>query len=73
MENYRFKIGDMISSNCGDYGLVLNVGPRPDDDGTGKIGVYVLWAKESLSYWMHINEPTIQLYADINKEVKHEC
>ena len=70
MKKTRFKVGDMISSDCGDHGVVLNVGPRPDYDDIDKMGVYVVWAKEKLSFWMHIDEPTIQLYAEARKEVK---
>ena len=32
MKKDRFKIGDLLISDCGDYGLVLEIGPRPDDD-----------------------------------------
>ena len=67
MKQYGFEIGDMISSICGDYGVVLSVGPRPDNHGNGKIGVYALWAREQLAFWMHIDEPTIQLYTESNK------
>ena len=61
MKQNRFKIGDLIKSQCGDQGLVLQVSCRPDDDGTNKLGVYAHWAKEGLSFWMNMNEPTIQL------------
>tara|TARA_R110002110_G_scaffold413872_1_gene642192 strand:- start:382 stop:582 length:201 start_codon:yes stop_codon:yes gene_type:complete len=66
MKNKRFEVGDLISSQCGDSGVVLEIGTRPDDDGTGKIGVYVLWAKEGLSFWMNLDEPTIQLNTECN-------
>jgi hypothetical protein len=63
MKNKRFKVGDLINSQCGDSGVILEIGPRPDDDGTEKIGIYVLWAKEGFSFWMDLEEPTIQLSA----------
>ena len=61
MKKNRFKIGDLLISDCGDYGMVLEIGPRPDDDGTGKMGVNVLWAKEGIPFWMNMNEPTIKI------------
>ena len=67
----RFKIGDMIVSACGDYGLVLKTGLKPNDGGSGKMGVYAHWAKEKLSFWMDMDEPEIELYAQ--KEKKNEC
>lgn len=65
--NNRFKIGDMIVSTCGDHGLVLQTGRRPDDDGTGKMGVYAYWAKEGLSFWLDMGEPTVELFCSKEK------
>tara|TARA_R110000851_G_scaffold88582_1_gene193420 strand:- start:965 stop:1174 length:210 start_codon:yes stop_codon:yes gene_type:complete len=62
MNKNRFKIGDMIISTCGDHGLVLKTGTRPNDDGSGKMGVYARWAKEKLSFWMDMDEPAIELF-----------
>lgn len=67
MRKEKFKIGDLLVSDCGDHGLVLDVGPRPDDDGTGKTGVNVLWANESLAFWMNMDEPTIKLKKELVK------
>jgi len=65
----RFKIGDMIISICGDHGLVLKTGSRPNDDGSGKMGVYARWAKEKLSFWMDMDEPAIELFCSKGEEV----
>ena len=78
MNCYRFKIGDMIKSSkihttVADHGIVLNVGPRPDD-GEGNLGVYAYWVSEGLAFWMNMNEPQLTLYAESNKGGrKHEC
>ena len=64
MKKNRFKVGDLIKSQCGDQGLVIEVSNRPDDDGSNKLGVYALWAKGGLSFWMNLNEPTIQLHTE---------
>ncbi len=72
MKKKRFEIGDMIISKCGDKGLVLKVGPRPDD-GIGKMGVYAHWVNENLSFWMDIDEPQLKLYAESKKENRYEC
>jgi hypothetical protein len=71
MNRNRFKIGDMIVSACGDYGLVLKTGPNPYVNGGNKMGVYAHWAKEKLSFWMDMDEPELELFAQ--KEKKNEC
>ena len=45
-----------------DFGVVLKTGPRPDDDGNRIMGVYAHWAKEGFSFWVDMDEPTIELY-----------
>ena len=60
----RFKVGDIIQSKCGDKGLVLKTGQRPDVCDIKKMGVYAQWAKESLAFWMDMDEPQISLYAE---------
>ena len=72
MKNNRFKIGDIISSQCGDSGIVLGVGRRPDDN-IGKLGVYAHWTKEKLAFWMDLDEPELQLCNDLKKEDQYEC
>ena len=62
MNDTRFKTGDMLISDCGDFGVVLKTGPRPDDDGNRIMGVYAHWAKEGFSFWVDMDEPTIELY-----------
>ncbi len=69
MDNNRFKIGDIIVSICGDYGLVLKTGLRTDDAGNGKAGVYARWAKEKLSFWMDMDEPAIELFCSKGEEI----
>jgi len=59
MNKNRFKIGDMIVSACGDYGLVLKTGSKPNDDCGGKM------------FWMDMDEPELELFAQ--KEKKNEC
>jgi len=72
MKKNRFKVGDIINSPCGDYGLVLTIGPRPDDN-IGKLGVQAHWVKEKLVFWMDLNEPELQLCNDLKKEEQYEC
>ena len=72
MKKNRFKIGDIINSTCGDCGLVLAIGPRPDDD-LRKLGVYAHWTKEGIAFWMDLNEPQLQLCNDLKKEEQYEC
>ena len=69
---YRFKIGDIISSQCGDSGIVLAIGPRPDDN-IGKLGVYAHWINEKIAFWINLDEPELQICKDFKKEVPHEC
>tara|TARA_R110002020_G_scaffold474479_3_gene706042 strand:- start:126 stop:335 length:210 start_codon:yes stop_codon:yes gene_type:complete len=69
MKGNRFKIGDMIISICGDYGLVLKTGPRPYNDGSGNMGVYAHWAKEKISFWMDMDEPAIELFCSKGEEI----
>ena len=71
MKKERFKIGDMISSECGDKGLVLKIGLRPDINDIEKTGVYAHWSKEGLAFWMDMDEPGLSLIAE--KERKYEC
>ena len=56
----RFGPGDLIKSVCGDYGVVKEVGKRPDD---GVPGVCAFWFKEGMSFWMNEDEPQIELAA----------
>jgi len=61
----------MISSECGDKGLVLKTGLRPDVGAIKKMGVYAHWVKENLAFWMDIDEPKLSLC--VEKEKKYEC
>ena len=72
MKKDRFNVGDIIGSPCGDYGLVLAIGPRPDYN-IGKLGVQVHWVKEKLVFWMDLDEPELQLCNDLKKEEQYEC
>ena len=69
MKKNKFKIGDMISSECGDKGLVLQIGQRPDVCDIKKMGVYAHWVKEGLAFWMDIDEPQISLYAEEGEKI----
>ena len=66
----KFEVGNNIKSKCGDTGLVLKIGIRPDVD-TQKMGVYAYWINEKLSFWMDMDEPQLSLCAE--KERKYEC
>jgi hypothetical protein len=78
MKSCRFNIGDMIKSSkihttVVDHGIVLDVGPRPDD-GEEKLGVYARWANEGFAFWMDMDEPQLTLYVESDKGGrKHEC
>ncbi len=61
----RFGVGDLIRSSCGDYGIVREVGMRPDDEG---FGIYAFWFKEGMCFWMDEDESQITL-AVKNKEI----
>ena len=60
----RFKAGNIIKSKCGDTGIVLKTGLRPDMGDIKKMGVYAYWVKEYLAFWMDMAEPQISLYAE---------
>ena len=60
----RFKAGNIIKSQCGDTGIVLKTGLRPDTDGIKKMGVYAYWVKEYLAFWMDMDEPQLSFYAE---------
>jgi len=70
MKKNKFEVGHIIKSDCGDTGLVLKTGMRPDVD-TEKMGVYAYWINEQFSFWMDIDEPGLSLTAE--KERKYEC
>ena len=72
MKKKRFKIGDIIKSQCGDLGIVLAVAKRPDDH-LEKLGVYAHWTKEGIAFWMDLDEPQLQLCNDLKKEEQYEC
>jgi hypothetical protein len=67
----KLKVGNIIQSKCGDKGLVLKIGPRPDVGCIKRTGVYAHWVKENLAFWMDMDEPEISLCAE--REIKYEC
>ena len=72
MKVHKFKIGDIICSPCGDRGIILAIGSRPDKDFM-KLGVYAHWTKEGIAFWMDLDEPQLQLCNDLKKEEPYEC
>ena len=75
---YQFKPGDLIKSNSvskfkidpdlgesfDDYGIVIKLGPRPDD-GEGRPGYLVRWAKEGMEFWIDADDEHYTLAAAV--------
>ena len=57
----RFKRGDFIKSTCGDRGIVVEVGLRPDENVPG---FYAYWFQEAMCFWMSDDEPQISLITE---------